>query len=38
MNLRQTEHPLVLLYLVRAARKLRPAARPVRTASAVVGQ
>ncbi len=38
MDVRQTEHPLVLLYLVRAARQLRHTARPLRTASAVVGQ
>jgi hypothetical protein len=33
-----TEHPLALRYLVQAARQLRPAARPLRTASAVAGQ
>jgi hypothetical protein len=33
-----TEHPLVLLYLVQAARQLCRAARPLRTASAVAGQ
>jgi hypothetical protein len=33
-----TEHRLTLLYLVQAARQLRPAARPLRTASAVAGQ
>jgi|HubBroStandDraft_3_1064219.scaffolds.fasta_scaffold06297_2 hypothetical protein len=33
-----TEHPLALLYLVQAARQLRPAARPLRTASAVAAQ
>src|ERR1700730_4814988 len=33
-----TEHPLALLYLGQAARQLRPAVRPLRTASAVAGQ
>ena len=33
-----TEHPLALLYLVQAARQLRPVTRPLRTTSAVASQ